>query len=471
MDPSMPIGGDHPALEGSNMNHAGTPHRRRRSWLRALALAVLFASWAVSAGAFYVPPVVPEEAETIWHVDNLRVASEESSAPEDAVPPLCVTDVAREHYAVPVYGRYEGGPDRYEEMAPKIREAVVNVNNAFYRETVEQFGIEARLKVLCEPGPTGLEMVVATLVVPVGSSVGAALHDQGFSDGHARHWVYVNGSGRGAATLQGDDSPGLANAHNHRHAHAVVSNMGLTDWLHEILHTMGAVQKSAPHSLGGYHCSDGPDIMCYDDRDEDPVGMLQGHNLQYYKDLATNRYDPTACLGEPYQIDCHHDDYYNPTPPEGSYLATHWNLAAPANCHMWFGAVDDLREARYEASGCRTLFDVDDDGTFPPLDCDDEDPAYQSECPNVRPFAVASAPRRAPAGSLVSFDGSQSFDPDGAVVAYRWAFDDGQVLEGVVVERTFGTVGATDVVLTVIDDRGAIDAARFRHVVQAPAAG
>ena len=75
--------------------------------------------------------------------------------------------------------------------------------------------------------------------------------------------------------------------------------------LHELLHTLGAVQLSAPHSDGGGHCTDFPSVMC-------PRGKPM------IKACARQRVEP---------IDCGLDDYWNPDPPQGSYLATHDNIA------------------------------------------------------------------------------------------------------------------------------------------------
>jgi hypothetical protein len=90
--------------------------------------------------------------------------------------------------------------------------------------------------------------------------------------------------------------------------------------LHEITHNLGAVQWSAPHStqppgfqLARYgHCWQGADIMCY----VEDAGAA--HQM---------RYDCPRVGGViPQAYDCGRDDYFNPAPPPGSYLATHWNV-------------------------------------------------------------------------------------------------------------------------------------------------
>ena len=90
-------------------------------------------------------------------------------------------------------------------------------------------------------------------------------------------------------------------------------------FLHEMTHNLGAVQWGAPHStqpLGGSspqygHCWQGADVMCYVEDGGAAHPMQQD------------------CAGLPGAIpqnyDCGRDDYFNPAPAAGSYLATHWN--------------------------------------------------------------------------------------------------------------------------------------------------
>ena len=84
-------------------------------------------------------------------------------------------------------------------------------------------------------------------------------------------------------------------------------------------HNLGAVQWGAPHStqpLGGNspqygHCWQGADVMCY------------------VEDAGASHPMQQDCAGLPGAIpqnyDCGRDDYFNPAPAAGSYLATHWN--------------------------------------------------------------------------------------------------------------------------------------------------
>jgi len=117
------------------------------------------------------------------------------------------------------------------------------------------------------------------------------------------------------------DQPGASNAHNHGGFASVLWAQEGTEpagdgwWpeglLHEITHMLGAVTRFAPHSTPYGHCWDGADLMCY----QDGPGA---------------RATETICAPDSRAIfqtyDCGRDDYFNPAPPAGSYLATHWNV-------------------------------------------------------------------------------------------------------------------------------------------------
>lgn len=88
---------------------------------------------------------------------------------------------------------------------------------------------------------------------------------------------------------------------------------GLSVEAHELTHALGAVQASAPHATLGGHCTDGADLMCYND------GSLPTYPRTLRCPLS---YTPL--------LDCGADDYFAIGPPAGSYLATHWNVADSA---------------------------------------------------------------------------------------------------------------------------------------------
>ncbi len=126
--------------------------------------------------------------------------------------------------------------------------------------------------------------------------------------------------------------PGTANVHNRGGFTSILFSRdgaaapGAPKWgwwpegfLHEMTHNLGAVQWGAPHSTEprgqqspSYgHCWQGADVMCYLEDAGAAHAMVQ--------DCASL---PGAI---PQSYDCGRDDYFNPAPPAGSYLATHWN--------------------------------------------------------------------------------------------------------------------------------------------------
>jgi hypothetical protein len=126
----------------------------------------------------------------------------------------------------------------------------------------------------------------------------------------------------GIAEVVNDDSAGTGNRSNTGGMAAIMwTNPSTlpdpTDWwqptvmLHEITHNLGGVQQSAPNHTDNWHCTDGEDVMCY-------------------ADGSSQAYNPNVCpLGSgaiPQTYDCGHNDYFNPDPAPGTYLATHWNV-------------------------------------------------------------------------------------------------------------------------------------------------
>ena len=123
-------------------------------------------------------------------------------------------------------------------------------------------------------------------------------------------------TGCGIGQIWPDDRAVASNAHNN--ASPMYALVWRRCWdgtapLHELSHMLGAVQLSAPHTTGKWHCSDGLDVMCYDD-----LGIT-----------ATQR---GVCSA--WQYDCRHNDYFDPTPK--GYLASHWNVASKLNSYLVF---------------------------------------------------------------------------------------------------------------------------------------
>jgi hypothetical protein len=94
-----------------------------------------------------------------------------------------------------------------------------------------------------------------------------------------------------------------------------------TSILHELSHTMGAVQDELDTASLNGHCIDGLDIMCYDD----------GSDRTYSDAVCPDPLPPYSQDDEVY--DCNGDTYFHPAPPAGNPLngATVWHLGLAAN--------------------------------------------------------------------------------------------------------------------------------------------
>lgn len=141
----------------------------------------------------------------------------------------------------------------------------------------------------------------------------AELASQGLNRPDRIYHSWVEGSAYcGIGTVYGGDQP----TGNYGETVAAYSRTDRQCWAygeaHELVHNMGGVQLSAPHTTGGWHCRDEYDLMCY--ADGGPTGTMTY---------------PCAAAGDAV-LDCNHDDFFSTAPPAGSYLATHWNVADSA---------------------------------------------------------------------------------------------------------------------------------------------
>lgn len=113
----------------------------------------------------------------------------------------------------------------------------------------------------------------------------------------------------GLGQIYNDDRPGTANFNNTGPMYARVDTPCWgTSEDHELLHTLGAVQRSAPNATAAGHCTDTNDTMCY-------------------KDAGSTRLRRVCRKATDRQVDCRRNDYFNANPGRRSYLGRHWNTA------------------------------------------------------------------------------------------------------------------------------------------------
>jgi PKD repeat protein len=76
---------------------------------------------------------------------------------------------------------------------------------------------------------------------------------------------------------------------------------------------------------------------------------------------------------------------------------------------------------------------------------------------NQPPIADPNGPYSGTVGLPVSFDGSDSSDPDGTIISHSWDFGDGSSGMGVNPSHSYNAAGTYNVTLTIMDNAGATD--------------
>ncbi|MGX7673880.1 cellulose binding domain-containing protein [Plantactinospora sp. DSM 117369] len=280
-----------------------TPTSRRRAGLRALLILGLVAGGSlVTTGA----------------VGTL-------AAPASAATVNCDGDGVSGKRVQMLYVRGDATPDDLPNLRSTLLDIPARIDEQFLEAARRTGGPDAYRAVRWVTDANCLP-TITSVVVPqsiMGNLFGVldSLRANGYNSVDRKYAIWYEGTGCGDAWgREDDDSPGPSNLHNNNtnlygHAFVGLRNAGCFSWstmAHELLHTLGAVQSSAPHATATSHCWDQYDMMCYDD--EDPLTV-----------------PVDTCLGGvPHQIDCNGDDYFNVSPPAGSYLDTHWNIANSA---------------------------------------------------------------------------------------------------------------------------------------------
>jgi PKD repeat protein len=76
---------------------------------------------------------------------------------------------------------------------------------------------------------------------------------------------------------------------------------------------------------------------------------------------------------------------------------------------------------------------------------------------NLAPIAKANGPYSGSINLPIGFSAAGSTDPDGTIVSYSWTFGDGGTGTGLSTFHLYAAVGSYKAVLTVVDDKGAVD--------------
>ncbi len=97
--------------------------------------------------------------------------------------------------------------------------------------------------------------------------------------------------------------------------------------------------------------------------------------------------------------------------------------------------------------------------------------ASVTEGPNQDPICDADGPYAGTVGVAITFDGTDSSDPDGTIVSYVWDFGDGATATGAQPTHAYAAEGTFSVSLTVTDDDGAAATCTTEATIGLPPTG
>jgi hypothetical protein len=305
-------------------------------------------SQAMAAGIVVGNPQIPMTGHSMGgpRAPDTPAATLDLTSERD---PYCIRS-SEIYNLVLIYAHPFDEPSHFTTVGPRFREDVKRFDSYLHNQALAT-GSGGDFRVECDSSGT-IIVHEASLPTPGSSTTSSTIfpdiYGLGYTDVHKRYLIFADAtffpsaSTWGLGFLQADDTQGLTNLND---GNAWGGAWGGTDTtgpprgdggnyevavlLHELMHGLGAVQYSAPHSTGtpatpssnSHHCWDGTDIMCYND--------LASDGWRY-----TAAYCPDG-----YPLDCGHDDYFNRTPAAASYLALHWNVGDDCDRFILFDGI------------------------------------------------------------------------------------------------------------------------------------
>lgn len=192
--------------------------------------------------------------------------------------------------------------DNFNAIAARMNAVVYNSSDEGYRKQI-RFVTNSNCHLVISAEAFGGNMSSYSDIVNM-------LKSRGYTSAARKYIVSVDGGSMcGQGGLFADERSGQDNYNNGYVAQFAVIGNGCWNYAepHEFMHTLGAVQRSAPYATPGYHCRDQHDVMCYNDGTASTI----------------QRCTTTAAI---WRYDCGDDTYFN-TGPSTGWLSTHWNSA------------------------------------------------------------------------------------------------------------------------------------------------
>ncbi len=220
-----------------------------------------------------------------------------------------------------VYAYPADRPDRFNDVVGSIRQWAADTDGVF-QDSAAKTGGTRRIRFVTD---ASCNLVVQKVRLAARGddtfdNTLAEFQAQGLSRADRKYLVWMDSTALcGIGTYYVDDRPGPSNANDGPTGiPGAVARIDSGCWglgsrgqsveAHELMHTLGTVQPTAPHGSPAGHCRDDSDRMCYEDG---TVISLLSHCPNSEEAL----------------FDCDNDDYFSTSPRPGSYLATHWNAA------------------------------------------------------------------------------------------------------------------------------------------------
>jgi hypothetical protein len=267
-------------------------------------------------------PVVSAEEE---HALAPAVAAGAYGATTTTPPvnPPCTTPGTSGNRIAAVYAVFGTTPSRYTTVRPAIIDALKRANGIVYH-SARQTGGTRHLRLATDSAcqPTVAAYRLPSSAASSFSATVSALRSKGLTSTQRKYVVFADARAMcGLGQTYADDRASSQNANNRGPMFARV-DVGCWSGVavaHEVFHTLGAVQKSAPRSNTALHCRDERDVMCYSGAGGTPVYVSASCSPAMHDE----------------RLDCNKNDYFHTRPRAGSYLATHWNTARSS--FLWGG--------------------------------------------------------------------------------------------------------------------------------------
>ena len=285
--------------------------------------------------------VTPDGARWCSHGDDHQLARSQEQAlvevnradgPVPSVPVACYGDGVSGPRVQVLYLHPDDQPDRSTELAGDLQRWVGQVAWTISASAAATGGTRHVRWVTEQAEDGACEAAVVPVALPVDAFASftdtiAALRAAGYDRTDRKYLAFADvDSGCGISTLPTDDRPGAENEANQLTGYARIDRGCWTTGddgfyavpAHELMHTLGAVQRSSPNATAHGHCDDEWDVMCYQDGPDTVI-----------RTVCRDQNSQTLGAGDHHNrlLDCGGDDYFRVPARPGSYLADHWNTA------------------------------------------------------------------------------------------------------------------------------------------------